>query len=232
MSKTARFLVVALFAAAMAWVESAVVLYLRLMIDRIQPYQVDPLPAFARLGEAELIREAATLVMLLCIGWLAGAHLRQRLGYAMLAFGIWDIFYYIFLVPLSSWPNSLLDWDILFLIPLPWWGPVLAPTSIALLMVVAGALISGLDLWPRSSSWLASSCGAVLVLYTFMVDALRALPSGLQAVRDVLPIEFNWPLFALGWALMALPVADMVWQSFNLHWREEPLQSISLHDLS
>jgi hypothetical protein len=234
MSKTNRFLVVALFVAAMAWVESAVVLYLRVMIDRIQPHQPDPLPVFAGLGEAELVREAATLIMLLCIGWLAGAQRPQRLGFAMLAFGAWDLLYYVFLVPLSGWPTSLLDWDILFLIPLPWWGPVLAPASIALLMVVTGSLIAGFDLWPRFPAWLASACGAALALYAFMADALRALPSGLHAVREVLPIEFNWPVFLLGWALMALPAADMLWQFLPLRWRQEPHRNRdnSLLDLS
>jgi len=234
MARKSRFLVLTLFVAAMAWVESAVVFYLRVMIDRIQPYQTDPLPVFAGLGEAELVREAATLVMLLCAGWLAGAHWRQRLGYSMLAFGAWDLLYYVFLVPLSGWPNSLLDWDILFLIPLPWWGPVLAPASIALSMVVAGSLIAGFDLWPRSPAWLGSACGAVLALYTFMADALRALPSGSQAVRNVLPIEFNWSLFALGWVLMALPVVDMLRQSLAQRWQATMSRgaSISLRDLS
>ena len=42
-----------------------------------------------------------------------------------MAFGIWDIFYYVFLKIIYDWPKSLFDWDILFLIPLPWWGPVI-----------------------------------------------------------------------------------------------------------
>ena len=27
----------------------------------------------------------------------------------------------------AGWPETVLDWDILFLLPLPWWGPVIAP---------------------------------------------------------------------------------------------------------
>src|SRR5690348_8758386 len=68
-----RWLVVALYAVAMAWVEAAVVYYLRTLVDRIDPYQPNPLPIATGLGEAELVREFATLAMLVAVGWLAGA---------------------------------------------------------------------------------------------------------------------------------------------------------------
>ena len=217
MNTKLRWFVVVLFAAAMAWVEAAVVLYLRVFLDRIQPYQADPLPAGFGFAGAELVREAATMVMLGAVGWLAGTERRTRLGYALLAFGAWDIFYYVFLVPLSGWPRSLLDWDILFLIPVPWWGPVLAPVSIAALMILAGTAIAqlqpkGLPFWPRPPAWLVSLGGASLALYTFMVDALRLIPAGPGAVRDVLPASFNWLLFAFALVLMSAPVVDLAMQ--------------------
>src|SRR5919198_442711 len=83
-----------------------------------------------------------------CVGWLAGTGWRRRLGYSFLAFGVWDIFYYLFLRALTGWPRSLLDWDILFLVPLPWWGPVWAPTSIALLMILWGTLMTKVERSP------------------------------------------------------------------------------------
>jgi hypothetical protein len=126
-----RWLVVVAFAIAMAWVEAASVYYLRVLVDRVNPYQANPLPMRGALGQVELVREAATLVMLATLGMLAGRTRRARLGYAAIAFGIWDIFYYVFLRLIGDWPKSLLDWDILFLLPVPWWGPVLAPVSIA-----------------------------------------------------------------------------------------------------
>src|ERR1043165_6130338 len=135
-----RWLTVAVFAAAMAWVESAVVFYLRTMIDRIEPHQADPLPVIGALGPVELVRELATMVMLFTVGALAGKTWRARLGYSAIAFGIWDIAYYVFLKVMCGWPHSLLDWDILFLIPLPWWAPVLAPVLVALLLVLWGTL--------------------------------------------------------------------------------------------
>jgi hypothetical protein len=92
-----RWLAVVVFAIAMAWVESAVVFYLRSMIDRIEPYQPNPLPVVGGFGPVEAVREAATMVMLFAVGALAGRNWRARLGYSAIAFGVWDIFYYVFL---------------------------------------------------------------------------------------------------------------------------------------
>ena len=111
--------------------------------DRAVPGQ--PAADQRALGIVELWREAATLVMIATLGVLAGSTWRRRAGYAALAFGAWDIFYYVFLRIMSGWPRTLLDWDILFLLPLPWWGPVLAPVSIALLMILWGTLATQSD---------------------------------------------------------------------------------------
>lgn len=212
-----RLGIVSLYAIGMAWVESAVVVYLRLMIGRVDPYQANPLPISAGLGWIEVGREAATLLMLGTVGWLAGRTWRSRAGYALLAFGVWDIFYYIFLVPMNGWPQSLLDWDVLFLIPLPWWGPVLAPVLISILLILGGTLAAGRDhfqktAWPRGWTWLLNLTGVGLALYTFMAEAIRVLPGGETAVRQALPVSFNWPLFGLALALMAVPVVDLGWQ--------------------
>ena len=82
----------------------------------------------------ELTREFATMIMLFAVGFLAGRTWRTRIGYAAIAFGVWDIFYYVFLKIMCGWPHSVLDWDVLFLLPMPWWGPVLAPVLISLLI--------------------------------------------------------------------------------------------------
>jgi hypothetical protein len=102
----------------MAWVEAASVYYIRAMVDRIDPYQNHPLPIRGVLGQVELVREAATLVMLATLGMLAGRTRRAQAGYTAIAFGVWDIFYYVFLRMIGDWPRSLFDWDILFLLPL------------------------------------------------------------------------------------------------------------------
>jgi hypothetical protein len=215
MTEKKKLLVVAVFAATMALVEAAVVVYLRTLIGRIEPYQPNPLPNFAGLGEIEVVREAATLVMLALIGVLAGKTLLTRFAYAAITFGVWDILYYVYLVPMSGWPRSIFDWDILFLLPLPWWGPVLAPVSIAILVTVGGVFVTQTNSSPRSAAWLLSLIGALIALITFMADAILIAPQGAEAIRTVLPSQFNWHLFILAWTLMAIPVLDMTKQSFG-----------------
>lgn len=210
-----RWLIVCVFAIAMAWVESAVVFDLRTMVDRIQPYQPDPLPLVGKLGPVELVREFATMVMLFNVGLLAGTTWRTRCGYMLVAFGVWDIFYYAFLKVMCGWPQSLLDWDILFLLPLPWWGPVLAPMLIALLMIAWGTLATQFES-PRPprganiAAWTMSFIGTMVALYVFMADTLRVASEGVPAIRKVLPVEFNWPLFLVALVLMSAPVAQLM----------------------
>jgi hypothetical protein len=216
LSARTRWLVVVLFGVAMAWLEAATVYYLRLLVGRIDPYQPIPLPIQGILGPVELVREASTLVMLLAIGMLAASTWRARIGYTAIAFGVWDIFYYVFLRVICGWPRSIFDWDVLFLLPLPWWGPVLAPVSIAFLMVVWGTLISQpTDARARPSAvpaQILGGLGVALALYAFMADALRVAHLGADAVRAVLPTSFNWPVFVLALMLMAAPVADLGWR--------------------
>jgi hypothetical protein len=210
-SSLTRWWSVTVFAIAMAWVEAAVVYYLRTIVDRIEPYQSNPLPLIGGLGPVELAREFATLVMLFTVGVLAGRDWRARLGYSAIAFGVWDIFYYLFLKVICGWPNSLLDWDVLFLIPLPWWGPVIAPVSIALLMILWGTLASQFERTPSPllsnwRVWVLNSIGIALALYVFMADAIRVADQGAEVIRNVLPTRFNWPLFCVALVLMAVPV--------------------------
>jgi hypothetical protein len=209
-----RLVWVAVFAAAMAWVEAAVVLDLRVLVGRLQPYQPVPLPNFGGLGPAELVREVATLAMLFAVGRLAGEQGLSKWAYSAFAFGVWDILYYVFLIPLTGWPRSLLDWDILFLLPVPWWGPVLAPVAISLLLLAGSVLAILLEQrnQPGCGSvwiWLAFAIGAALVLYAFMADALAAVERGHADARQVLPTQFGWWFFWMGFGLLAAPVADM-----------------------
>jgi hypothetical protein len=212
-----RAAIVAAYAIAMAWVEAAVVFDLRVLVDRIVPYQVNPLPLVPVLAEVELVREAATLVMLWAVGWLAGSTRRTRWAYGALAFGVWDLSYYLFLHRMTGWPASLWDWDVLFLIPLPWWGPVAAPVSLAVLLVLGGGLVvfgesEGRRAWPGAGSlWLAIG-GAAVALALFLWPALQLLPAGPTAVRAALPSRFPWELFGLSWLAMSAPIVDLAAQ--------------------
>ena len=105
----------------------------------------------------------------------------------------------------------------LFLIPLPWWGPVLAPVCIAVLMIVWGTLATRSSEWTCRTRTSRKHCGAcigvglALALYVFMADALRAVSRGLD-VTDAVPVAFNWPLFGAALALMVVPVAHAAWR--------------------
>ena len=215
LSERMRWALVVVFAIAMAWVEAASVFYVRALVDRIEPYQAHPLPMNGALGYVESFREAATLIMIAALGTLAGRTWRHRAGYAALAFGAWDIFYYVFLHLISGWPRTLMDWDILFLLPLPWWGPVLAPVSIALVMILWGTLAtlsSEAATGPGAGwVWALGWAGIVLALAVFMIDALRALPNGRDAVLQVLPTRFKWPLFSVALLLIASPALHQCW---------------------
>jgi hypothetical protein len=216
----AQWMLVVTLAVGMAWVEAACVYYIRVLVDRVEPYQPNPLPIYGGLGEVELVREVATLLMLAMTGALAGRTWLTRLGYAAIAFGFWDILYYVFLRIMSGWPASLFDWDILFLLPLPWWGPVIAPVCIALLMVVWGTLVTREHhrISATRFTWASRGmCGAgiLLALAVFMADSICALPRGSDAVRQVLPAAFNWPVFGAALLLIATPLVHTGWRSLS-----------------
>ena len=213
-----RWGMVVLFAGAMAWMESATVVYLRTLVGRLEPYQAHPLPIDAHLSGIEVAREAATLAMLFAAGWLAGSTRPRRFGYFLVAFGVWDLLYYAFLAVMGPWPHTVWDWDILFLIPLPWWGPLLAPCLVAALMVLLGTLLtqghpSSVQRWPARWSWATCVSGAVLALLVFMADALGLALAGRAtgtALSGALPTAFHWPPFLLSLLLMAAPVLELL----------------------
>ena len=209
-----------LFALAMAWMESATVFYLRTLVGRVDPYQVAPLPSHLLLGNIELIREFATMLMLFTVGWLAGREFRTRFSYMLIAFGVWDILYYEFLSLMGPWPRSVMDWDVLFLIPLPWWGPVLAPCIVAALMVAGGTLVTQFEgsagpRWPSNRLVLLNCLGILLALYVFMEHAIHVLAQGEAALRGILPTRFNWPLFGLALMLMSLSLLELGWRTWK-----------------
>ena len=202
---------VGLFAVAMAYLEAAVVIYLRALYG-IEDLLRDISLAPDQYTLVEIGREMATLAMLALIGWIAGRRRHDRIGYALFTFGLWDISYYGWLFVLTGWPETLLDWDLLFLIPLPWWGPVLSPLLISLVLVGGGALAvimtqRGRDLRFTAVEWGMAGVGILLALYLFMRDALHALPGGLEAVSRVRPTCFNWSLFLIALAGMIFAVA-------------------------
>ena len=189
------------------------------MVDRVEPYQPNPLPMHGVLGQVELVREAATLVMLATLGMLAGRTMARTAG-------------------LHSDRLRRLGH---FLLRLPADHRRLAadrcstgtsssccrcrggdrcsrPVCIAALMIVEGTLESRREgsggspsverRWARLQAF-----GILLALYVFMADALSAVHQhGLDAASTVLPQAFNWPLFCLAFSFMAAPLMQSAWR--------------------
>jgi hypothetical protein len=186
------------YAVAMAYVESAVVVYLRaIYYPQGFTFPLAPLPP--GMAATEIGREAATLVMLLGVAMLAGRERWERFLAFCVSFGVWDLFYYVWLWLLIGWPPSLFTWDVLFLIPVPWIGPVLAPVIVSVLLVVGGLL-----LWRKGARGepvrfpiplrILALTGALLVLGSFVLDFRLVL-------RQMEPPPFRWGLFGFGVSL-------------------------------
>jgi hypothetical protein len=89
----------------------------------------------------ELGREAATIMMLITLSIIAGNSIVSYIAYFLLLFGIWDIFYYVFLKIILDWPESLSTTDVFFLIPTPWIGPVWLPVLLSVIIIAVGLII-------------------------------------------------------------------------------------------
>jgi hypothetical protein len=140
----------------------------------------------------EIGREAATIAMLAGFGLAAGRNFNQRMAAFAVVFGLWDVFFYVFLRLMIHWPQSLFTWDILFLIPLPWIGPVAAPMIVAFTLVACGLIslrVGGLQ--ARPLEWMAMIAGGLIVILSFVWDFRNTMAGGL-------PNPFNWPLFFAG----------------------------------
>lgn len=169
-----KLLWVTLFAVAMGMLESSVVIYLR------ELYYPDgfqfPLKATSyTIAVTEIFRELSTLIMLLGIGVLAGKNKHERFAWFIYSFAIWDIFYYLFLFLIINWPVSLLDWDVLFLLPVMWVGPVWSPVLLSLLMIILAQSILYFSKLrnngnPKLHEWILLNTGALIVIIAFCKD--------------------------------------------------------------
>ena len=205
---------ISIFSIAMAYLEAAIVVYLRRLFG-IGDLILQVPPFDQQIAVIELGRELATLIMLLAIGWIAGHNIQSRLSYTLIAFGVWDNFYYLWLNVFIGWPKSLLDPDLLFLIPLPWWGPVLSPVLISILMITGGVAVLRENVnnnpvhFPQSI-WIPLILGVLLLLYSFMADAIQILPASTAALNDLRPTQFNWPAYVIGLSLASVSILQLM----------------------
>ncbi len=231
---TSKLLIwITLFSIAMGFMETAVVVYLR---ELYYPLGFDfPLTIIPnKIAITEFWREAATIIMLVGTGIVAGKTSLSRFAYFIIAFAIWDLFYYVFLYVLISWPQSLFTWDILFLIPVPWVGPVIAPCIVALEMIVFGCCMIYFEdkhgnIKVTASQWLLLIGGVVIVIISFTTDYIEQASSSNSAwnifsesqlfeeLKTYVPKQFCWWLFWLGDLLCAAGVWSFIINMKNVN---------------
>jgi hypothetical protein len=206
-----------IFGVTFGYVEAAVVVYLRAFYEpihtelypdrqpgdlfpliRLEDYQARDPGGLVRL-RVELGRELATILMLAAIGLAVGGNLARFLSAFLVAFGIWDLAFYASLKVLLDWPASLFTWDLLFLLPVPWTGPVIAPVLVAISMVLTGVAAlareaRGIKFRPNHAQWAAIIAGGLIVVVAFCWDFRNILAGGR-------PNPFEWRIFALGESL-------------------------------
>jgi len=193
-----RTTAVVIYAAAMAYLESATVVYLQRALA-IKPGVIFPLHSQNSLGGLagiEVGREIATLVMLVSVGWIVGKSALERLAWTAVAFGVWDMGYYFFLWIFIGWPKSLGTYDLLFLIPVPWVGPVWAPVVVSIALILFGLHVARRARMKERMKiggvqGILIAVGGLVVVFSFTLH-FRSIING------AVPTSFPWPIFATG----------------------------------
>ena len=200
----------------MGFLETAVVIYMR---DLLYPegftFPLVPIPS--SLAVTEILRELATLIMLLTIAIISGKSFSQRFAWFIYTFAIWDIFYYVFLKLMIAWPESLLTWDILFLIPTTWTGPVLSPVIVSFTMIILAMIIlyyaeKNISTKINRLEWTGLILGSIILVFGFILDYSQYMlshfsllemlnmknPEVMQIAFSYIPFRFPWWIFILG----------------------------------
>jgi hypothetical protein len=197
-----RFCIVVIFGVAFAYIEAAVVVYLRTIFHpegfSFPLVNFGAGPLWRRLLLTEVGREAATLVIIATSSWLFARGRQERSAYFMTIFAVWDIFYYVWLKVLIDWPDSIMDWDILFLIPVSWASPVLAPVIVSAALLVFAVVVlyrgsAGRPIKVTLTDKFGFFLSAVVVVVSFCIGGLHITEPDYQSY-------FYWPLFGLGYA--------------------------------
>ena len=217
---------VTIFAITMGIFEGAVVVYLRALYYP-EGFNFPLIPLDNYIAITELIRELASLFMLLSVGVIAGKNFSQRFAWFIYSFAVWDIIYYVFLWLILAWPESLLTWDVLFLLPVTWTGPVIAPILISVLMISLAMIIYHFNLKNNfkvrilRKEWLILILGSFIIFLSFIWDYCRFLFKNIslyelqnKSLSDKLfdlsikyiPESFNWVLFLLGFLIIILGI--------------------------
>lgn len=204
-----KLLWLTIFTIAIAYVEATVVVYLRQIYYPDNLQVIFPLKMFSSFSLAvELCREAATIIIMLSVAFLIERKNRTRIFAAFIfQFGVWDIFYYIWLKATIGWPVSWSEWDILFLIPWAWLGPWICPVLISILFVGWSTIVLKSEreyVLSKINLWLFIS-GSILGLISFLQPALPyIIKNRVEDFQNYMPGNFWWWLFISGYLLMTV----------------------------
>ena len=220
--------IVTIFAIAMAFLESVFVYYIRMIRypKGFNFYSINSLSS--EILNIEMFRELSTLIILFIVAILVAKGFYKRFAYFLYAFAIWDIFYYVWLKVVIGWPNSLLNWDILFLIPWSWSSPVLAPIICSLNMIILAFSILFISdkkykFKIKIREWILLFIGGFLQLYTFLYDYGKIMIRGdylnyfsslmtnekfILEVTNYMPTHYNWTIFLIGEILILTAIAS------------------------
>jgi hypothetical protein len=224
---------VTVFAIAMGFMETSVVVYLRALIyPGGFSFPLSPMPD--SLIVTEILREAATLIMLIGAGFLAGRNRITRFAWFIYAFAVWDIFYYIFLKLLLAWPESLFTWDLLFLIPVTWVGPVIAPVIVSFTMLLLAIVIIQADsrkerVKIKFSDWVFFISGSIIIIISFTIDYILFLLTRVkfteifsmpkEFIKNItlsyIPSSYNWFLFVFGELIILVGLSQLYLRNRN-----------------
>jgi hypothetical protein len=203
-----KLLWLSIFAIAIAYLEATVVIYLRQIYYPDNLLTIFPPKMFSSFNlMVELIREAATIIIMLSVAFMVETKSRARIFAAFIfQFGVWDIFYYIWLKATIGWPVSWTEWDILFLIPWTWLGPWICPVLISILFVTWSSIVMISDreyFLSKLNLWLFIS-GSTLALTSFLQPAfLYIVENRVKDFQNYVPTDFWWSFFIPGVLLMA-----------------------------
>jgi len=183
---------------SLAYIESAVVVYLR-EIYYPQGFRFPIKIIQNNIAWIEIGREAATIIILWFSAVLAADKFKQRFAYFLFNFGLWDIFYYFWLKVFLNWPAEWLEWDVLFLIPLPWISPWEAPVLVSIGFIFCAYLVLK---YPHRFAehifnkweWILEIISAGLILWSFLWQSKYVLNGGI-------PDYYPWWIFIIGYAL-------------------------------
>jgi len=218
-----RFIPASIFGIAFGFLEAIVVVYLR---EIYYPNGFSfPLTLLdSQMLKVEIVREFCTIIMLASVGWILGKTSGEKFSFFIFVFGVWDIFYYVALKIFLDWPETILEWDVLFLIPITWIGPVLAPVICSIGMILIALIYVYLHEKNQQIKFtpiqiVLISLGVLIIIYTFIYDYLNLFNEHnfwsdfskitekkefWDVIQSYVPQKFNWILFSVGCVLIGI----------------------------